>query len=520
MDAILVDHQARRVTIVQGKFRNGINRTGEGRNDVVGFARVASQLTTESEDQFNAFRDGLADLPKKHIGDARKAVVDDEYNLDLFFVTTGKCSEQIQRDAGRECSNTKPHLKHRPRFKLWSGSEVLDSLYYYQIGDAPAIPSISLVASAGTDVAYQHAKQGEIKSWVFMMNGREVGELLDSRGPKLFAQNIRGDLGKRTRVNSAMAETLQKNPESFFLRNNGITIVCTEASSHTRDGVSYLDAERPQIINGQQTTYALNNASASQAAKADVFVRVLAVKAGGKHDEIVSQVVEATNSQNPIKSSDLRSNDRIQVTLEKKLRKLDYFYVRKVGGGVATATFLKGMIKVPMKSLAESWMAGYDAEFLREHGSEGVFRRDHEALYKRIFERTPPDELLARWWLSKYIKQAARGVPDKAAARNIVNQLIWSEAGSLIKGRKAVTFHKACEGKGDENITKALKRLIDRAFRDADSYFKAYRGSGQDQLDAGPFFKRKGNFGPLAARKTAAFDKAVGNLAAALELQS
>jgi hypothetical protein len=514
IDAILIDDTYRRVTILQGKLRNGIMQGSESRNDVVGFAQVATHLTG-SDETFDAFRDGLADLPKRLVPSARKRVMDDGYDLDMFYVTTGKCSEKIQNDAERECCNSKTHLDKRPRFKVFDGSEVLESLNHYLIGDAPPIPSITLEASPGTDIAYQQALSRGLESWVFMMNGREVGELLNNRGPKLFALNIRGYLGLKTRVNAAMAATLKKEPESFLLRNNGITIVCTEASSRKKGGVSYLELDRPQIINGQQTTYALNAAPRSQAGKADVFVRVIAVKTGDEHDQIVGQIVEATNSQNQIKSSDLRSNDKLQVKLEEELRRRDYFYVRKVGKGVATANFLKGMIKVPMKGLAEAWMAGHDADFLRDQGSEGLFRTENDALYQRVFGRTTPDELLARWWLSRLIKQAARGIPEKAAARNIVNQLIWSEAGEVIR-KRSKAFNSACKAGDGGDVQKAVERVIKCGFNDSNVYFRANRGTGQDRLDAGPFFKRRGNFKPFAAYKSSSFDQAIDALEVAL----
>ena len=43
----------------------------------------------------------------------------------------------------------------------------------------------------------------------------------------------------------------------------------------------------------------------------------------------VSKIVAATNWQNAIKASDLMSNDRRQIDLERNLRKLDYQYLRK-----------------------------------------------------------------------------------------------------------------------------------------------------------------------------------------------
>ncbi len=506
IDAVFIDEPFRRVTIIQGKLRSKIGKTSESAKDVVGFARVAT-LLTGPEAEYELFRSDLADPARTKAEAARKRIVDDGYELDMFYVTTGKCSEQVISVAKRECQNGKSHLQKQPRFKFFDGDEVIKSLKYFLSGAAPPLPSVTLKASGGTDIAYQQQPTSQFESWVLIMNGRDVGELITDRGARLFALNIRGNLGLKTQVNTAMRKTLKNSPGSFLLRNNGITIVCEEAAILQRSGTSYLDVERPQIINGQQTTYALN-ASLSQSHKADVFVRVIAVQQGTKHDEIVSQIVESTNSQNRIKSSDLRSNDRIQVSLEGELRRRNYFYVRKVGKGIATAAYLKGMERVTMKGLAEAWMAAEDADFLRDKGSEGVFQSANEATYKAIFKTTGPEELLARWWLNKRIKQLARGNPEKAAAKNLVNQLVWSEAGGTIKSHKR-EFNDVRRYQKRPKTSKALDQLIEAAFKDAAAFHRKHRGKGADRVDAAPFFKRRGQFAALEASKSTATVKAL-----------
>jgi hypothetical protein len=88
------------------------------------------------------------------------------------------------------------------------------------------------------------------------------------------------------------------------------------------------------VINGQQTTRTLARA-ARRAPKASVLVRVIRVSRdedhGGQHqfEALVSRIVAATNWQNAIRPSDLMSNDRRQITLERQLRKLHYLYLRK-----------------------------------------------------------------------------------------------------------------------------------------------------------------------------------------------
>ena len=49
----------------------------------------------------------------------------------------------------------------------------------------------------------------------------------------------------------------------------------------------------------------------------------------GRFENLVSKIVAATNWQNAIRPSDLMANDRRQIEIERNLRKLKYYYLRK-----------------------------------------------------------------------------------------------------------------------------------------------------------------------------------------------
>jgi hypothetical protein len=70
-----------------------------------------------------------------------------------------------------------------------------------------------------------------------------------------------------------------------------------------------------------------------KAAEASVLVKVMQVprEPGGSDgfDTFVSQIVANTNWQNAINYSDLVSNDRVQIEIERALRKVGYLYLRK-----------------------------------------------------------------------------------------------------------------------------------------------------------------------------------------------
>ena len=116
--------------------------------------------------------------------------------------------------------------------------------------------------------------------------------------------------------------------------NLGGTIICDRAEKRSRSGVDFLRVSNPQVINGQQTSRMLA-LDKEKAEAASVLVKVMQVPrepgAGGgdEFDTLVSRIVANTNWQNAINYADLVSNDRVQIEIERALRKVGYAYLRK-----------------------------------------------------------------------------------------------------------------------------------------------------------------------------------------------
>ena len=83
-----------------------------------------------------------------------------------------------------------------------------------------------------------------------------------------------------------------------------------------------------QVVNGSQTIHALFEAFKDDSTKfesIDLLCRIYETR----NEDLSTNIAEYTNSQNPVKSRDIRSNDYIQKKLEKELEVLGYFYERK-----------------------------------------------------------------------------------------------------------------------------------------------------------------------------------------------
>src|SRR5258706_6297314 len=146
-----------------------------------------------------------------------------------------------------------------------------------------------------------------------------------------FDDNVRMYLKQRSKINRNIKETaLSEEAYRFFYFNNGITITCSHFEYPKKVRNPIIDLENLQIVNGSQTIHALFDAFSENAENfehIDILCRIYETN----KEELSVSIAEYTNSQNPVKSRDIRSNDYIQKKLEKELLALGYYYERKKG---------------------------------------------------------------------------------------------------------------------------------------------------------------------------------------------
>jgi hypothetical protein len=148
--------------------------------------------------------------------------------------------------------------------------------------------------------------------------------------------NVRGFVMK-SKYNPNIIQTLEKDPNKFFMYNNGITIVAKniEGKKINGDKRVKLEIEDFQILNGGQTVRSIHKFNkldptnvSKYLAHSEVLVRIF--KANGDDNEI-NRIAEYTNSQNSIKPSDLKSLSVEQIEIERYLEEHQIIYARKSG---------------------------------------------------------------------------------------------------------------------------------------------------------------------------------------------
>ena len=145
---------------------------------------------------------------------------------------------------------------------------------------------------------------------------------------RMFESNVRG-FQQNTQVNIQLRQSLASREEAnFWLLNNGITVICSEAQS---SGVRRLNLEDPQIVNGLQTSREIFTYFRQRKDSEDEL-RTILVKVINTRNEVVRDaVIKATNSQNQMNPASLRATDPIHHQIEDLFRTYSLFYDRRKG---------------------------------------------------------------------------------------------------------------------------------------------------------------------------------------------
>ena len=488
IDAIFIDERAQQCNIIQGKFhtREG---AAEKRNDVLSFCELGL-LPWKSKEGRGTFFKRIDPLAASKFNDVIKLVKSTKYTLNLYYVTTGTCSDSIIDEAEQRLRDAEGNVD----IFVISHKKVLNIFKDYLEGIAPAVPLLKLkISSEGSiqqaGIIQRFDPETKIESWVFSANGESVGDLFSKAGIRLFAKNIRGYLGS-TDINESMSDTINKEPHNLWYYNNGITIVCNDAKRESKEGQDILKIDGAQVINGQQTTRTLQSNDSS---KTNVLVKIIKIPRSpdddGDYDRLVNAIVRATNWQNAISPSDLTSNDYIQVYLEREFRKRGYQYIRKkMSKSEARSIFGQGYYQIDKLELAQAIAASLLDPAIVRSGREGLFE---DPYYKSIFSTKNISFYLPKYWLMKQVRSVSRGYPERAYAKWVVINVAWGQLGSHINnGTEEVKFRRICERK-DQQILRILHQYLTLLYRSAIQFYRLNRGKGDQAKDISTFFQLK-----------------------------
>lgn len=179
----------------------------------------------------------------------------------------------------------------------------------------------------------------QVKAAIFRIPAKQLCELLDLEKStndtfeKIFAENIRGFLGKKNLTNEKILETINSDKNVYFpFLNNGITIICNEFNLpyNPQLGTYNLPTKNPVIVNGLQTTYILyQEYLKDENILDDVYITIRLYET--EDPELVELITDATNTQSAIGFRDKISNKKFNVYAKELFENKGIGYITKRG---------------------------------------------------------------------------------------------------------------------------------------------------------------------------------------------
>lgn len=484
-DSVYIDDRNGAVYIIQGKFRKDIETKTENAPYVRDFARLA-EIVPDDPKNFPKYWKSLKGTARPKLVEANERLRrKDPYRLHLVYGTLGKFSEALTEEAKTEVDRLNPEAT----LSLLPGKSILAMWRDFELGVAPAVPVLELPIQGNAPLEREPAANG-VEALVFSMQGREVARMYEQGSLQIFAKNVRGYMGEKAgSVNESMSSTLKDEPDNFWFFNNGVTIVCDQADYRGGGVNKRLLVRGAQIINGQQTTYTLKNTE-ELSPSAEVLIRLIKIPPSlDERELLISKIVRAANFQTPVSMADLKSNDSVQVQIERDLRGRGYWYLRK-----RYAPDVKGSLpgadlpwRFSKEELAKA-VGGADSESLALRMGEKRLFSENEPHYEEIFSNGT-DYLLSCWWLWKTVSSVAWGDSQKKWAKYVAHYFVWQQLkGPVMKRPRA--FASAHES-GDGEVMQPLRECIDIVLRIAIKGYVSYKKSGHADLEISPYFKGK-----------------------------
>lgn len=318
IDLFYVDDEYQRIIIAQGKFHKG------GKASPKAGALLELVHTTDWLSDPEALRrDGRPDLAAA--AEDYLQAIEKGYSVEYIFVYCGAEKKELS-DAATQF--TKAEMGEVP-----SRSARVVSLRELRLIHEEYIDKSSRVeeATISIDKSNSFLQVGPYgRALVTNLPGDELRRLFEDHGVSLFDRNVRLFLGARKGgVNAGIRDTLAdvSDRKNFWAYNNGLTIVCDRFEVDDEEGSVRLS--NFSVVNGCQTTVSIANASAAAADDVEVLARIIA----SADESAVDAIITYTNSQNPIRSWDISSQDKNQKRLKKELAKdpSPFFYELRRG---------------------------------------------------------------------------------------------------------------------------------------------------------------------------------------------
>lgn len=413
IDLFWVDDDEGRVILAQGKHSANFSF----RPKQAQVAKLESSLNWLASPEALR-RDGKADLAQAAEDYLR--AIQDGYGVELWFLYTGPKCPNIEKHISVFNQNPE-HLQKRRAMRHYH-LDMLRATWEEVEGSSHRIDAEDIATLDGQGMPFTGPFG---KAFVASIPAQEIVRLYEKHEERLFDRNVRLFLGVRKgSVNAGIAETLNDDAErgNFWAFNNGMTFVCDDFTTESK----VVHIKNFSIANGCQTAVSLAQGPKTKIGDVSVLARFIAAST-----VIVDDVIRFTNSQNPIRTWDIASQDKTQRRLKTEFSRLSRPYIYLTRRGSRPKGDLKqyredGKLRQIRIDVVGQYAAAFRGNPVLAYKYKAlIFSRDHDAVF-------PPDvrveEVLFQWTCGEICKEV---VKDRIATLNTNEARVVKKGGTL-----------------------------------------------------------------------------------------
>ena len=321
IDAVYIDNQDSTIYIIQGKFYGANEVNAEPLREVVSSWMQIKNLEHLQENANSKLVIKINEISR---------ALEDDYEICFEFITTSKLTQQADADFEVFRKFISDTEDINASFVVVD-DEMLQAKYDAALNKTNSY--INFDFTIEPDKCMQMELNG-IKTILVAIPLKECVNIPGIKDGRLFRKNVRQSLGKSNKVNKGIARTIKNDSEDFFFYHNGITAIC---HSINLDGTR-LSVKDLNIVNGCQSLSTIFGCGeTAKKSNGYILFKFYEIADNSKADNITN----STNSQSAVKARDMRSNDKIVLSMKKTYEQAytDGYLITKRGEVIDNAKY-------------------------------------------------------------------------------------------------------------------------------------------------------------------------------------
>ncbi len=369
IDAVYINNQDSTIYIIQGKFMSGEYIDAEPVREV-----LSSWILVQDLDQLQ----DAANLKLKVKINEISAALDDDYEICFELITTAKLTDQAQMDADAFSKKLSDSEELNANFVVVD-NEMLKVKYDEALNKTNNYINFTFQLESGKYLEVELNGTRAVLAAIPLKDCVNIPGIKDGR---LFRKNVRQSLGNSNKVNKGIAKTIKKEPGDFFFYHNGITAICSKIDIQN----GQLTVKDLNIVNGCQSLSTIF--SCGEAAKKS-YGYILFKFYEMANSEKADKITNSTNSQSAVKARDLRSNDKIVLSIKKNYEQTypNGYMVTKRGENVDATRYDAGHI-IQLTDLGKELIAWHSQRPTLSYSETKIF----DIYFNQLFKKDYPAE--------------------------------------------------------------------------------------------------------------------------------